>query len=601
MNKLVFLIHFFREQIVILGNLSQIKLGRRVSSVIQLSFVFYFFLLSNFFFRDLRKWQLKIYKNFLTRLNFDGSNLNESTVIMGWTNPHFEIIVVDREHNQIDCSSMGALMRLDVAKQMGDSYRKSGFKVWVEESHQYIGIHIIFRNKFKEMYYKPQITSNVISLYGPHGDCEPCKQLENFGFVDNLKVNLAGGNIEGVFINLMLTLPRQFKDFRIPNYTEVLSTYINDLILRKYDLLQQCTPLINSDLLDDQNIPKDSETFKPIILSYELENLSSTKLEIVSETQLVKTKFLVSGKVLLNKLNGFHNSSLMSGEENNLLRDRDSKKITGLIVPNSPANSRIEHGIVLPGLNNLNYFHFLFEACPGLWLNRHQIGLDMPIVLHSGTHQNIVEILGILGFTNLIFVKENDVVSIGTTYTFGKSALFFDALERDINDLRVKEELLFEFINFVKKEVLFNEMEKNQSSKIFLLRDSGVRNLLNGKNLLKIAVEKGFDGINPYELSFTQQVNLIYHAKQIILTGGASMANLMFAKPGTNILYLTHSNLKFYKLPQFIGALSKTQVKTLYGKSKILSLSDVWSPYDFFHGDYVISPSKFVGHLTTMQ
>jgi capsular polysaccharide biosynthesis protein len=68
------------------------------------------------------------------------------------------------------------------------------------------------------------------------------------------------------------------------------------------------------------------------------------------------------------------------------------------------------------------------------------------------------------------------------------------------------------------------------------LRDSGVRNLLNGENLLKIAVEEGFDGINPYELSFTQQVNLIYHAKQIILTGGASMANLMFAKPGTNIL-----------------------------------------------------------------
>jgi hypothetical protein len=221
----------------------------------------------------------------------------------------------------------------------------------------------------------------------------------------------------------------------------------------------------------------------------------------------------------------------------------------------------------------------------------------MPVILHNDTHKNIIEILGIVGFTNFIFVEEDELVNIETAYTFGKSALFYDALEKDLNDFRMNEELLVEFIKFIQGEVLYYKSDQDSKPKVFFWRDSGARNLVNIEELMGVAAKSGYKKIKPYDLSFHDQVNLIYDAEKIILTGGASMANLMFAKPGIDIIYLTNSFLKFYNLPQFICDLSKNQVTTIYGKSKISSLSNVWTPYDLFHADYAISPRNFASHI----
>ena len=126
------------------------------------------------------------------------------------------------------------------------------------------------------------------------------------------------------------------------------------------------------------------------------------------------------------------------------------------------------------------------------------------------------------------------------------------------------------------------------------MRGAGRRSLINNDEIESKLVDRGFEIIRPEEHSLESLIGNIREAESIFLTGGAAMANLIFARPGTNIFYLTSEQLRDYSLPKFYANTFDLNFQQLLGYPK--SLSNLNNPYDYFHGDFIFD-SKFLDTL----
>jgi hypothetical protein len=68
-------------------------------------------------------------------------------------------------------------------------------------------------------------------------------------------------------------------------------------------------------------------------------------------------------------------------------------------------------------------------------------------------------------------------------------------------------------------------------------------------------------------MSFSEQVRLFQEAKVIVLVGGASMANLIFCKPGVSVIILYPDFLLGYEMPSILASVAEANVEYVYGKS----------------------------------
>jgi capsular polysaccharide biosynthesis protein len=74
--------------------------------------------------------------------------------------------------------------------------------------------------------------------------------------------------------------------------------------------------------------------------------------------------------------------------------------------------------------------------------------------------------------------------------------------------------------------------------KIFLRRNSGTRKVTNAAELEKLLVGRGYVIVEPEKLTFLQQTQLFSHAKIIVASSGAALANVIFASQSAKIFIL---------------------------------------------------------------
>ena len=84
---------------------------------------------------------------------------------------------------------------------------------------------------------------------------------------------------------------------------------------------------------------------------------------------------------------------------------------------------------------------------------------------------------------------------------------------------------------------------------------SHLRKIINEKEVKQLLINKGFSVITLSDLSFKDQINLFYNAKQIVGAHGAAFANLVFCKKDTKIVEIKPTNR-----PNLVSkTISKTQ------------------------------------------
>lgn len=129
--------------------------------------------------------------------------------------------------------------------------------------------------------------------------------------------------------------------------------------------------------------------------------------------------------------------------------------------------------------------------------------------------------------------------------------------------------------------------------KIFLSRRHGLaRGLLNAQKITEIARAKGFELVDPSELSFLDQVRLFSSARIIAGPSGAAFANTVFCQPGTRIVALLADQLKNFCIFDNLAALSSCEYMMVTGPSEY-PWPQYADPYSYMHSNFKVRLADF--------
>lgn len=150
-------------------------------------------------------------------------------------------------------------------------------------------------------------------------------------------------------------------------------------------------------------------------------------------------------------------------------------------------------------------------------------------------------------------------IAVSDDFDFGmkKSVLSFSLT--DLENLRESSLQKARNVKFRKHE------------KVFFLRGPGARSLNDELGIIGIAQEYGFHVVNPAQMSWIEQIALVRDAKVVAGSGGAVMANYLFASEGTAIVqFVSEQNVSF-SAPAILGQASGSQVFSIVGQSEPIS------------------------------
>lgn len=191
-----------------------------------------------------------------------------------------------------------------------------------------------------------------------------------------------------------------------------------------------------------------------------------------------------------------------------------------------------------------NYAHWLTEVLPRIALfcaeERHK---DIPIVINSGLHENILNSL----FEVIGSKRKVIALPIGRAIIVNKlfitSVAGYVPFERRTNKISGHSHGKFSPHAFnILTSHLSSHIDKTDSKgwpeKIFIRRNSGTRKVLNASEIENLLVTKGYKIVEPEKLTFSKQVQLFSHAKTIVGSSGAALANMLFLPRGAQIFIL---------------------------------------------------------------
>ncbi|UUE10639.1 glycosyltransferase family 61 protein [Dickeya zeae] len=190
-----------------------------------------------------------------------------------------------------------------------------------------------------------------------------------------------------------------------------------------------------------------------------------------------------------------------------------------------------------------NYAHWLTEVLPRIaaFCSDDRFN-DIPLIVNQGLHENIMEsIFSISGSSRKVIT-----LPIGKSLRVHKlyvtSVAGYVPFDRRKNKSSGHSQGVFSpiAIRLVCENLPSFTMgdEINWPERIYLKRNSHVRLLENSLELEHHLVNEGFVIISPEELTFIQQVQLFRHAKFIISSTGAALANIIFSPVDAKIIIL---------------------------------------------------------------
>jgi len=194
------------------------------------------------------------------------------------------------------------------------------------------------------------------------------------------------------------------------------------------------------------------------------------------------------------------------------------------------------------GASGNNYFHFMFDIIPKLYLLNQQIDLkkiNFFYVSHPKEWQiKIFDIIGI-NKVKLLSSKKNKHISCD-------EVLAVDHPWYNRGTIQAQVKNIPEWIVLQNRNIFKKESEKFVcSKKIFLDRSHSVFNhcqIENPKNLTILIKKNNFGIYQPEKISFKKQIFLFENASVVIGAHGAAFTNIIFCKPRTKIIEIMPSN-----------------------------------------------------------
>ena len=240
-----------------------------------------------------------------------------------------------------------------------------------------------------------------------------------------------------------------------------------------------------------------------------------------------------------------------------------------------------------------NYAHWITEVLPRInLLCRTGMLPDAQLIVDEGLHDNLIESLrAVTGDTREIVTLPKGICARVKHLAY-ISVTGYVPFERRSN--RLKNHSHGRFSPFALQSLGHRFAERtitpssSQARRVFVKRNSAVRNIINSHEIEEILIAHGFAVVEPEQLTFAQQVALFSNVDIVVGATGAAMANLVFCKPTTRIIILIscyrHTSYWYW---QNMACAVGNRINYVLGKT-------AWSALAGIHSDYRINPSDLL-------
>ena len=260
-------------------------------------------------------------------------------------------------------------------------------------------------------------------------------------------------------------------------------------------------------------------------------------------------------------------------------------------VKNISSGEAISSGIILSSRCDSNWFHFVIETLPRLFLIDDLVSPEVPVLVSNRVPKNGVELLKLVTGREVIFIDTEKETQIKLAYLAGPVIYHPDTQFSWGTESRSK--LNFDALLTLRQRVLGAIGENDTSisrNKTFWTRPAATRSILNESRLSKILERDGFETTNPGEESFAEQVKSIRRSSVLFAVGGALMANFIFARQDLRIFLLVSTLGADYKMPRYLTEISGSKLTVISGR--VLGACLTSSFLQLLHLSFVVPPRK---------
>ena len=256
---------------------------------------------------------------------------------------------------------------------------------------------------------------------------------------------------------------------------------------------------------------------------------------------------------------------------------------------------KIEESVIYLPCNAVsNWFHLIFEGLLPLIANLDNIRKTDKILIHPKSPKQFKELLQIFGFNDFYELDNSKIYNLELLVRFESATLIYDSLShnQDINRFSISKSALLIVQQFIQERMALSDFKEYilLPKKLLVLRNGSTRGLTNRKEVEDFYVSKGFCVIISENLAIVDQINYFLNADEIVLEGGAVMANLIFCREGTKITYLCSNITSDFNLIADVCNSLGLDLDIIAGEPASIFKSNYSSIYDIFHSNYRINP-----------
>ena len=303
------------------------------------------------------------------------------------------------------------------------------------------------------------------------------------------------------------------------------------------------------------------------IINVEIENLvyTTTNDSTVSDNSaLLPAGQIVTKIVLLKDVTCFAYSDailLPSGAVNYEMKESDWMKTAGVFKDDTLLKDSnhwcklfknrnevlLPNGIKIGGMFGFNYYHFIFQLLPKLFLTKN-IDQSIPLLLDRSA-QDIASMKQLIEWCNFqgrkVFYMDYDTAyKIKELYIITTPNTCVPNIKQHFIPSPFIAAYSPKCIKSLRDNLLPHSVLPHTGKRIFICRGrNSSRRRYNEDECFGAIKVLGFEKVDPQEMTMAEQIGLFSQAEIIIAASGAALSNLLFISPNCKVIILSSTPL----------------------------------------------------------
>ena len=267
----------------------------------------------------------------------------------------------------------------------------------------------------------------------------------------------------------------------------------------------------------------------------ERKNQQSFGPDILFNVEVWHQRFIVQDKRwIVTDITGSPYTEFVAGHWQFLNQSKNEPGDVFIKRPLSDSHLNLKTAIYLMGRADENWYHLLLDTLPR-YLFLKELDKRIPVLVRSDLPKSSLKFLAKILDREIIFIKPEEFVSVKKLFFIASRSTAFDSKPpNSFDQVKFPEGIYQDLQRFI-----LGKLSKRKSvkypKKIYLLRKSKYRNLLNESSVSELASQSGYSVVKTDTNFYQQQFHFFNRAENVLSPGGAVLANTVFMQPGSKV------------------------------------------------------------------